>query len=85
MGGYYGYNGHTPITYKLPKSKIEITFSIVNLEQDVPKKDNQIYNYGIIPDYQITQTYDDYLLQKDTQMDFLLHLIQTLGMVAPPR
>lgn len=38
MGGYYGHNGHTPLGYILPNSKIETFFSVVNLEQDVPKK-----------------------------------------------
>ena len=76
MGGYYGHNGHTGLDYILPKSKIEISFSVVNLEQDVQKKENQIYNRGIIPDYNVTQTYEDYLNQKDTQIDFLFDLIK---------
>ncbi len=76
MGGYYGHNGHTPLGYILPKSKIATIFSVVNLEQDVPKKENQIYPRGIIPDYNITQTYEDYLNQKDTQMSFTLELIE---------
>lgn len=76
MGGYYGHNGHSPFDYKLPKSKIEFYFSVVNLEQDVPKKPNQIYARGIIPDYEVSQTYEDYLNQKDTQMDFVLDLIK---------
>ena len=75
MGGYYGHNGHTPLGYILPKSKIETFFSVVNLEQDVPKKPNQIYNRGIIPDFDVTQTFEDYLKQKDTQMEFTLKLI----------
>jgi len=29
MGGYYGHNGHTPLEYKLPKSKIVTQFSIL--------------------------------------------------------
>jgi len=74
-GGYYGHNGHIPMEYKLPKSKLGIRFFVVNLEQDVPKKENQIYNRGIIPDYNITQTYEEYLQQKDTQMEFVLDLI----------
>ncbi len=41
MGGYYGHNEHTPLEYKLPKSKIIKKFSVVNLEQDVPPKENQ--------------------------------------------
>lgn len=75
MGGYYGHSGHIPLAYVLPKSKIITGFSIVNLEQDVPKKENQLYNRGIIPDYNVTQTYEDYLNQEDTQMKFVLDLI----------
>ena len=76
MGGYYGHNGHTPLEYKLPKSKIIIQFSVVNLEQDVPKKENQKYDRGIIPDYYITQTFSDFLNNIDTQMNFTLELIK---------
>lgn len=76
MGGYYGHNGHTPLEYKLPKSKIVIQFSIVNLEQDVPKKENQFYNRGIIPDITINQTYDDFLNHKDSQLNYTLDLIK---------
>ena len=76
MGGYYGHNGHSPMSYLLPKSKIATTFSLINLEQDVPKKKNQIYNRGIIPDYTIPQTYNDFIGQTDTQMNFVLRLIE---------
>ncbi|WP_233900520.1 hypothetical protein [Tenacibaculum piscium] len=47
-----------------------------SLEQDVPKKENQLYNRGIIPDIEVNQTYQDYLTQKDTQMNFILDLIK---------
>ena len=76
MGGYYGHNGHIELDYKLPKSKLEIGFFVVNLDQDVPKKSNQKYNRGIIPDFHVTQNYDDYLNQKDTQMTFVIDLIK---------
>lgn len=76
MGAYYGHNGHTPLEYKLPKSKIITQFSVVNLEQDVPKKQNQIKNRGIIPDYHVVQTYKDYLKKADTQLDFVYDLIK---------
>lgn len=76
MGGYYGHNGHNNLEYVLPKSKLEISFSVVNLEQDVPKKENQTYNRGIIPDYNVTQTYEEYLYQKDSEMNFVLNLIK---------
>ncbi len=75
MGGYYGHNGHTGFGYILPKSKIVTEFSIENIEQDVPKKSNQFYNRGIIPDYNVKQTFDDFLNNVDTQMNFTLKLI----------
>jgi len=75
LGGYYGHNGHSPLSYKLPKSKIVITFSAVNLEQDVPKRENQKYGRGIIPNYEITQTFDDFINNADTQMNFTLEFI----------
>ena len=76
MGGYYGHNGHTTVGYVLPKSKIVTGFSIDNIEQDVPSKENQFYNRGIIPDYEIPQIFEDFLNNKDTQMEFVLKLIE---------
>ena len=76
MGGYYGHNGHTPLSYKLPHSKLSLYFSIVNLEQDVPLKANQYYERGILPDYKVTQNLEDYLSQTDTQMNFVIDLIK---------
>jgi hypothetical protein len=76
MGGYYGHNGHTPMSYILPNSKIKTTFSIVNLEQYVIKKPKQIYGRGIIPDFNINQTFNDYLNQEDTQINFVINLIE---------
>lgn len=76
MGGYYGHNGHTPLEYKLPKSKIVTHFSVVNLEQDVPIRDNQIENRGVIPNYYVVQTYKDYINQTDTQLNFVYNLIK---------
>ena len=76
MGGYFGHNGHTPMEYKLPKSKMVLQFSVVNLEQDVVKKEKQFHNHGIIPDYNVSQTYEDYLKHGDTQLDFVLDFIK---------
>jgi hypothetical protein len=64
------------LSYKLPKSRLLITFSVVNLEQDVPKKENQKYDRGIIPDYEVIQTFDDFLNNADTQINFTLDLIR---------
>lgn len=76
MGGYYGHNGHTPFGYVLPKSKIVTDFSIDNIEQDVPQKTNQFYNRGIMPDFEIAQSFEDFLEHKDTQKEFVLNLIK---------
>lgn len=76
MGGYYGHNGHTPIEYELPNTKIKTQFSIVNLEQDVPKKANQIFGRGIIPDREVKQTFEDFIQNKDTQFEYTLKLIE---------
>ncbi len=76
MGGYYGHNGHAGFDYLLPKSKIGTSFFMINLEQDVPKKANQFYNRGIIPDYNIPQTFEDFMKNEDTQMNFTLDLIK---------
>lgn len=76
LGGYYGHNGHTPFRYVLPKSKMVTGFFIDNIEQDVPIKQNQSYNRGILPDYQISQTFEDFLANKDTQMEFVFNLLE---------
>lgn len=76
VGGYYGHNGHSPLIYKLPKSKILTKFSIDNIEQDVPVKSNQIYGRGVIPDHEVSQSYEDFLNHEDTQMKFVLELIE---------
>ncbi|MFH6992348.1 S41 family peptidase [Flavobacterium sp. FlaQc-48] len=76
MGGYFGHNGHTPIEYELPNTKIKTTFSIVNLEQDVPKKPNQLFGHGVMPDHEITQPFDDFMQNKDTQLEYTMKLIE---------
>lgn len=53
-----------------------MTFSVVNLEQDVPKKENQKYDRGIIPDGEVTQTFDDFINNIDTQLNYTIELIQ---------
>ena len=76
-GGYYGHNGHQPMGYDLPNTKILTGYSIVNLEQDVPVLERQHFGRGIMPDYSVEQTFDDFLNNRDTQMEFLLRLIDS--------
>lgn len=74
-GGYYLHNGHSPLIYELPNSKIKTQFSIVHVIQDAPKVKSQPTGRGIIPDYEVWPTWDDFMKQKDTQLDFVLDLI----------
>ncbi|MFH6935799.1 S41 family peptidase [Flavobacterium sp. FlaQc-30] len=76
VGGYYRHNGHSPLVYELPNSKIKTQFSIVNLVQDAPKKDNQPEGHGIMPDHEVWPSLDDFFQHKDTQMEFTLKLIE---------
>lgn len=75
-GGYYGHNGHFPVEYVLPNSKISTRFSIVYVEQDAPKMDSQPIGRGIIPDYHVSRSFDDFMKNEDTQMKFVLKMIR---------
>ncbi|OXB22609.1 peptidase S41 [Flavobacterium tructae] len=78
MGGYYGHNGHTPVGYELPNTKIKTQFSIVNLEQDAPKKPNQLFGRGVIPDHEIKQSTTDFIQNKDTPLEYTFKLIDQM-------
>jgi C-terminal processing protease CtpA/Prc len=75
-GGYYGHNGHVSVDYVLPNSKIKTEFSIVFLEQDAPKLPTQPFGRGVMPDFKVAQSLDDFLKNRDTQMDFVLNRIK---------
>ena len=74
-GGYYGHNGHTPVKYQLPNTKIITQFSIVNLEQDVVEKTNQKMGRGIIPDIYKTQNLEEFIKNEDNLIEFTTKLI----------
>lgn len=76
QGGYYGHNGHIPIRYRLPNSKMKFMFSLVNLNQDVPKNENQPFGRGVMPDYRITQSFEDFMNNTDTELNYTLKLIK---------
>lgn len=75
VGGYYVHNGHFPLIYELPNSRIKTQFSIVHVQQDAPKKESQPAGRGIMPDYEVWPSLDDFFQHKDTQMEFALKLI----------
>jgi hypothetical protein len=74
-GGYYYHNGHMPLIYELPNSKIKTRFSIVSVVQDAPVKPDQPQGRGIIPDYEVWPAFEDFMHNRDTQMEFVLKLI----------
>ena len=79
LGGYYGHTGHIPVNYELPNSKLILTFSIVDLEQDVKQVSDEKYGDGINPDFKVVQTYADFLENKDTQLNYAIEKIKTLA------
>jgi C-terminal processing protease CtpA/Prc len=77
LGGYYGHTGHIPVNYELPNSKLVLTFSIVDLEQDVQKLPDQSYGDGVKPDWSVSQTYQDFITHRDTQLEYVIKMITT--------
>jgi hypothetical protein len=75
-GAYYGHTGHFPVAYVLPNSKLELSFSIVNLEQDVIKLADEKFGNGIMPDIKIVQNHTDFLDNKDTQLNFVFEFVK---------
>lgn len=70
LGGYYGHTGHIPVMYKLPKTGLLLSFSIVDLEQDVQKLNDQRYGDGVKPDYLVEQSIEEYLKSTDTILEY---------------
>ncbi|WP_212005317.1 S41 family peptidase [Chitinophaga sp. HK235] len=75
VGGYYGHNGHMGLIYELPHSKLKTKFSIVYVIQDAPVKPDQPEGRGIIPDHTVWPSFDDFMQNRDTQMEYVLKLI----------
>jgi len=75
LGGYYGHTGHIPVTYKLPETGLFLTFSLVDLEQDVQKLPDQKHGDGVKPDYIVEQTIEEYLNGTDSVLEFTKSLI----------
>lgn len=78
LGGYYGHTGHIPVTYELPNSKLKLTFSIVDLEQDVRELMDEKFGNGIVPDFKIGQSHEDFINSKDTQLNYAIEKVKKL-------
>ncbi len=75
LGGYYGHTGHISVTYQLPNTELQLSFSIVDLEQDVQKLPDQSYGDGVKPDFTVEQTIEEYLQSSDPVLEFALKQI----------
>jgi C-terminal processing protease CtpA/Prc len=75
MGGYYGHTGHGSLSYTLPYSGITVSFSWVDLVQDVPARPTQPPGRGVLPDYAVSQSLPDFVANRDTQLQFAWQLL----------
>lgn len=75
QGGYYGHTGHGQLEYTLPHTQIRTSFFWVDLAQSVPTKSTQLPGRGVLPDYEVGQSYPDFLANRDTQLEFTLRLM----------
>ncbi|GAA5023873.1 hypothetical protein GCM10011506_07020 [Marivirga lumbricoides] len=78
LGGYYGHTGHIPVNYELPNSKLHLTFSIVDLNQDVTQLSDEKFGDGVKPDFKVGQSYQDFMNNRDTQLNFAIQKIEKL-------
>ena len=72
-GGYYGNTSGSKIALILPNTKIRVNIPLTKYVMAVKKAKYEAR--GIIPDYTIVPTIQDYLDRKDVQMNFALQLV----------
>ncbi|HWD88193.1 MAG TPA: S41 family peptidase [Mucilaginibacter sp.] len=73
-GGYYGNTSGSKIALELPNSKIRVNIPLTKYVMAVRK--TRYKDRGIIPDYTVVLTIDDYLQHKDPQLDMAMKLIK---------
>lgn len=75
-GGYYEHNGHLPVVYELPNTKIQTGFSVVHVIQDVQNLNDQKKGSGVVPHIKVNQTPKEFLEQTDLYMTKVFELQQ---------
>ncbi len=75
MGGYYGHTGHNKVAYQLPHTRINFSFSVVDLLQYVEPKRDMPFGSGIPPDEKVTPSQEDFLHNRDAVMEYVLKII----------
>jgi len=74
--GYYGNTSGVMPTLTLPNTKIRIRIPMVRYVMAV--SDYRYPDRGIIPDYPFQRTIEDYLNNRDSEMEFVLNLIKNV-------
>ncbi len=72
--GYYGNTSGLMPTLTLPHTKLRVRIPMVRYYMAVSGYDYP--DRGIFPDYPFTRTIEDHLNSKDTEMDYVLSLIE---------
>ncbi|MDF2191684.1 S41 family peptidase [Paraflavitalea sp. CAU 1676] len=75
MGGYYGHTGHNKVAYQLPLTRIDFSFSVVDLLQYVQPTPGIRFGDGIIPDTIVFPSQKDFLANEDNVLQYTLDLI----------
>ncbi len=72
-GGYYGNNGGHFIDVALPATKITVYIPSTKYVMDV--KEAHFKDRGIIPDFTVEPTVNDFIQSRDVQLNLALRLI----------
>ncbi|WP_282040999.1 S41 family peptidase [Winogradskyella flava] len=75
-GGFYGQTSGSYVYLLLPNSKIKIRIPL--LKFSTAFKSNDIpFGRGVIPEYEVEQTYEEYTNGIDSQLEYTLNLIRS--------
>ncbi len=70
-GGYNGHNGFTRVLYQLPGTAVQLEFSAIRVQHYLERPN--LNQYGILPDYPVSNTLDDIINNQDPQLSFIIN------------
>ncbi len=74
-GGFYGQTSGSYVFLLLPNTQMEVRIPLLKFATTFESKDIP-FGHGVIPDYKIEQSYEDFIKGIDTEMEFTLRLIE---------
>ena len=75
-GGFYGQTSGNYVHQFLPETNVHIRIPLLKFATTF-KSDDIPFGRGVIPDYKIEQTFEEYMNGIDAQMEFTLNLIKS--------